>query len=43
MRRKVLTRVDLKDYDLLKAARAKENATEADLDALAEVVYRVSD
>jgi hypothetical protein len=42
-RRKVLTRVDRKDYDLLKAARSKENPTEEDLDALAEVVDRVSD
>lgn len=42
-RRKVLTRVDVKDYDLLKAARDKEDPTEEDLDALADVVDRVSD
>jgi hypothetical protein len=40
-RRKVLTRIDLKDYALLQAAREKQNPTEADLDALSEVVDRV--
>jgi hypothetical protein len=40
-RRKVLTRIDPEDYAFLQAARDKQNPTEDDLDALADVVDRV--
>jgi hypothetical protein len=42
-RRTVLTRVDPKDYAFIEAAKANQNPSENDLNALVEVVERVQD